>query len=451
MATSYPSALDSYTTLVDNSDDVLAADPNDRGDAIEALQTKLGVDSSAVATSIDYFLKHASGAYRTHQHDGTSDDGAKLDWDNCWTDAVHDHSSAGEGGNITLTTGVTGALPIANGGTNATTIAQARTNLGLSTMAEQASHGVSITGGTITGITDLAIVDGGTGSSSAANTANGVVLLGSDGYLPNSSCDTTALKTTLAEMGPYTTYTLVTLPGGTYGFAPQFRNSSDSNNCIATLGHPTADGPVLPSSYGTYAAMYSGVGSVYAQIRYVTASGTDMWIFLLLDKVTKELKGGYQAQDHPAYGNGGDFDKVPHPFISYNEDTDDIILLDKETCINLKQESKITEKSILTLINEEYKINMDTKILYQPLHSGKYLTTDKKQVKQMVNNIPAYIEVRGITRLSREEKTIRIKKTQEKEERFEQDRIKKEQTKILARNKLKTLGLLEEELAVLFV
>jgi hypothetical protein len=76
MSTNYPaSSLDSYTTLVDNTDSVLAAHMNDRGDAIEALEAKVGIDGSVVATSIDYFLKHASGAYRNHKHDGTSDDG----------------------------------------------------------------------------------------------------------------------------------------------------------------------------------------------------------------------------------------------------------------------------------------------------------------------------------------------------------------------------------------
>lgn len=48
---------------------------------------------------------------------------------------------------------------------NATTM---RSNLGLGTMATQAASSVSITGGTITGITDLAVADGGTGSSTAS-------------------------------------------------------------------------------------------------------------------------------------------------------------------------------------------------------------------------------------------------------------------------------------------
>ena len=57
MATSYPTSLDSFTnpTAVDTLDspphDTQHADGND---AIEALQAKVGVDSSAVATSLDY-------------------------------------------------------------------------------------------------------------------------------------------------------------------------------------------------------------------------------------------------------------------------------------------------------------------------------------------------------------------------------------------------------------
>lgn len=60
-------------------------------------------------------------------------------------------------------------LAVTEGGTGASSASDARTNLGLGSIATQASSSVSITGGSVTGITDLAIADGGTGASSAAN------------------------------------------------------------------------------------------------------------------------------------------------------------------------------------------------------------------------------------------------------------------------------------------
>jgi len=74
---------------------------------------------------------------------------------------------------------ITGITPLAlvDGGTGSSTAAGARTNLGLAsgattsvgTMATQNASSVTITGGSIADITDLAIADGGTGASDAAN------------------------------------------------------------------------------------------------------------------------------------------------------------------------------------------------------------------------------------------------------------------------------------------
>ena len=81
MAT-FPGGLYSHVTLFDNTDDVLASSPNTLGGEIEVIEAKVGIDSSAVVTSFDYFLKNSAGPYRTHTHDGTSDDGANVPIDN---------------------------------------------------------------------------------------------------------------------------------------------------------------------------------------------------------------------------------------------------------------------------------------------------------------------------------------------------------------------------------
>ena len=75
-----------------------------------------------------------------------------------------------------VSTTLSGTLPISQGGTGATNAADARTNLGLGTISTQNSSSVSITGGSITGITDLAVADGGTGLSTVPT--NGQLLIG---------------------------------------------------------------------------------------------------------------------------------------------------------------------------------------------------------------------------------------------------------------------------------
>lgn len=50
----FPTTLDDFTNVVDDDDDVMANDINELQEAIEALEAKVGIDSSAVVTSLDY-------------------------------------------------------------------------------------------------------------------------------------------------------------------------------------------------------------------------------------------------------------------------------------------------------------------------------------------------------------------------------------------------------------
>jgi hypothetical protein len=59
--------------------------------------------------------------------------------------------------------------------------ATARTNLGLGTMSTQAADAVAITGGSVAGVTDITVADGGTGASNAAGARTNLgLVIGTD-------------------------------------------------------------------------------------------------------------------------------------------------------------------------------------------------------------------------------------------------------------------------------
>jgi hypothetical protein len=132
----------------------------------------------------------------------------------------------------------------------------ARTSLGLGSIATENSNSVSITGGSITGITDLAVADGGTGASSF--TANNV-LLGNDtsafqvvapGTSGNvlTSNGTTWESAALSAPAPTTDQVLTATAGASAGAVGTYTFARTNDFSDVAIGATTAGSNLLPTS-----------------------------------------------------------------------------------------------------------------------------------------------------------------------------------------------------------
>ena len=114
----------------------------------------------------------------------------------------------------------------------------------------------------------------------------------------------------------------LTLPGGEYGFYPQVYGYNCSVTSQIALSAACA-------TYATNAFLMNVYGygfTVYMRQRYVTSSGEVFWVFYLRDKATKQVKATYAAPDHPCFGNGGNPEKMQHPFPDYDPAKHEIVV-----------------------------------------------------------------------------------------------------------------------------
>ena len=182
-----------------------------------------------------------------------------------------------------------------------------------------------------------------------------------DAGVNDASITQAKLKTSIGSVSTTSTGDVdLTLPGGEYGFYPQIKAST---NC-ADWGRTKA-AKTCSNTYLTRIRLHveTDGGTGYAQQRYVTSSGEVFWIFILRDKVTKEIIAMYQAPDHPCFGNGGKPLLVSHPFGNYDEAVHEIIVINptEEEVREMKAKTIRPEdepdKDLLEVIQEEYEID----------------------------------------------------------------------------------------------
>ncbi|MBU2556131.1 MAG: hypothetical protein KKF98_16900 [Bacteroidetes bacterium] len=202
------------------------------------------------------------------------------------------------------------------------------------------------------------------------NIVGGVAALGIvEGMLAASAVAQAKLKTSQGSVsGISAIWVSLTLPGGEYGFREQLKGGTVGNYYQASLLDPTADDG-LTTSYATIISYRtSGGATFYAQQRYVTASGEVHWVFVLRDKITKDIISMWQAPDHPCFGNGGKPLLTPYPFLNYDSNSCEIIVINpsKEQILEMQQKTiKLSEtepdRCLLQVITEDYIIDETTK------------------------------------------------------------------------------------------
>jgi hypothetical protein len=203
-------------------------------------------------------------------------------------------------GGVTLSNAVTGTgnmvlsasptltgtptAPTASPGTNTTQIATtafvtAATGT-LGTMSTQNANAVAITGGTITGITDLTVADGGTGASTF--TANSVVLGNGTSALNANMVAPGTSGNVLTSNG--TTWTSTAVPGGlgvgqtwtnvsgSRAFGTSYTNSTGKPIVVAIVASQTPGGAYLGATVDGVGPIPMGTG--YSAGGTYTTSGT---------------------------------------------------------------------------------------------------------------------------------------------------------------------------------
>jgi hypothetical protein len=186
----------------------------------------------------------------------------------------------------------TGLLLNSNNLSDVSNTTTARTNLGLGSIATQAASAVAITGGSITGITDLTVADGGTGVSTLSANA---VLLGNG---------TSALQT----VAPGTSGNVLTSNGTTWTSAtPATAVTSINGQTGAVVDTSTnAIGSYVVGGRQNSASPLTGwtFGTTYAGslIYYQAASSVFSSQYSDRASISYGLSGTWRAMCHGAAG-----------------------------------------------------------------------------------------------------------------------------------------------------
>lgn len=159
-----------------------------------------------------------------------------------------------------------------------------RSTIGLGSISTQGAGAVAITGGTITGITDLAVADGGTGASTAANARTNLGLaIGSNVQAWNAQLDALAAlsgqtfgRSLLTTASAQAASVSIAAPWTVaQSGAPVSLTGSTTKTTLATIAIPA--GTIGPNGSVEIDVIFTGTSSANNKSLSIDFGGTTLW------------------------------------------------------------------------------------------------------------------------------------------------------------------------------
>jgi len=176
---------------------------------------------------------------------------------------------------------------------------------GLGTIATQAANNVTITGGSITGITDLAVADGGTGASTASGARTNLgLVIGTDVLAPNGSA---ASLTSFPTLNQNTTGTASNVTG-TVAVANGGTGATTAAGALSNLGAYAASNPSgYTSNTGTVTSVAAlTLGTTGTDVSSTVANGTTTPVITLnIPTASATNRGVLSAADWTTFNSKG--------------------------------------------------------------------------------------------------------------------------------------------------
>lgn len=179
------------------------------------------------------------------------------------------------------------------------------------------------------------------------------------------------------------------MAGGQFSFWPQIRGSGNSGLDVQ-IGQGFSSGSYVTS---IYAGQTMGDGSLNFELlnTYVTGSGTEYWLFLLVDRSSGHVKSVWGAPDHPCFGNGSDPDLIPHPFASYLAEPLpeglEIILADMESTRRLQADVHPGQSISDLFSSGKWAVDLSAEAPFAPRDMDGHNTLETKHASYTVRRL----------------------------------------------------------------